>query len=428
MGRSLYNAWPRYVPVAERRRKAAKKVAALKKNGREIVPIEVSGRTIASTFWGKAWCDNLEAYSDYANRLPRGRTYVRNGSVVDLHIESGRVVALVNGSELYSVEIAIKGLSKPRWTEIKERCAGQIDSLVELLQGAFSRSVMEVIARKGEGLFPVPAEINLKCSCPDWATMCKHVAAALYGVGARLDDRPDLLFALRGVDPAEMIEAAVQQPMRNSKGAAGRVLATDTLSSVFGVDIDLGDDEPPTPATATTSSKPKGAARSPASARSAIAGQASAGKARTGKAPAGAAGESAATETAKTRAARTRRAASQPAAQKSGTPATTSAASKAVEAASASPEKPTGRRAVKPKTSTRSSLRTTSVPAQPIPTQRKPTQRKPARSGPAKSASAKPAPAEKPAAETKRSGQRIVPPASAKRRPAPRTSTRRTKG
>ncbi len=227
-----------YVPVAERRRRAAKKVASMKKAGRTVSPVAITGHKIATTFWGEAWCQNLEAYSDYASRLPRGRTYVRNGSVLDLQIEAGRVRTLVSGTELYEVEIAIKSLAKKRWTDIKGRCSGQIDSLVELLQGSISEGVMEIVTCKREGIFPSPQEITLNCSCPDWAAMCKHVAATLYGVGARLDHEPELLFTLRGVDPAEMVESAIDQPARSGKVLRGRVLETDQLSSVFGVDID----------------------------------------------------------------------------------------------------------------------------------------------------------------------------------------------
>ncbi len=227
--------------MAQRRREAAKKIARLKKAGREISPVEIAGRNIAATFWGDAWCKNLEAYSDYSNRLPRGRTYVRNGSVIDLQIEAGHVRALVSGSEIYQLDIEIKRLARRRWTSIRGPCAGQIDSLVELLRGSISKGVMEIVTRKGEGLFPSPREISLRCSCPDWATMCKHVAATLYGVGARLDREPELLFTLRGVDPAEMVEAAVDQPPTASRSRRGRVLESDDLSSVFGVDIDLGE-------------------------------------------------------------------------------------------------------------------------------------------------------------------------------------------
>ena len=250
MGRYDNDYWRPYVAVVERRRQAAKKIAKMKKEGREVAPVEIAGRKIATTFWGDAWCRNLEAYSDYANRLPRGRTYVRNGSVIDLRIEAGRVRAFVSGSSIYKVNIAIKPLDKKRWSAIKARCAGRIDSLVELLRGTISKGVMEIVTRKGEGLFPSPPDISLNCSCPDWATMCKHVAATLYGVGARLDHEPALLFALRGVDPTELVAAVIDQPPTGNKPRKGRTLATDDLSSIFGVDIDAdgaapGDTTPP---------------------------------------------------------------------------------------------------------------------------------------------------------------------------------------
>ena len=232
--------WRPYVTVAMRRRGAAATVAKLERSGRVISPVVIEDRTIARTFWGAAWCRNLEAYSDYANRLPRGRTYARNGSVIDLQIERGRVQALVSGSSLYEVEIDIKPLPRKRWTAIKSRCAGQIGSMVELLQGTISRGVMEIVTRKGEGLFPAPRDISLRCSCPDWATMCKHVAAVLYGVGARLDHGPEMLFTLRGVEPTELIAAAVTDAPTTRQNERRRLLKTDDMSSVFGIELDAG--------------------------------------------------------------------------------------------------------------------------------------------------------------------------------------------
>ena len=230
--------WKPYVSAATRHQRAARKVAKLKKSGRVISPVEIEGRKIARTFWGESWCRNLEAYSDYANRLPRGRTYVRNGSVIDLQISPGRVRALVSGTSFYNVNIEIRPLAKKRWDAIKTLCSGKIDSMVELLQGSISRGVMAIVTRHGEGLFPSPKEITFGCSCPDWATMCKHVAAALYGVGARLDHDPETLFTLRGVEPAEMIATVVDLPATGKRGR-GRVLKTDDVSSVFGIDLDV---------------------------------------------------------------------------------------------------------------------------------------------------------------------------------------------
>ena len=203
-----YYGWRPYVSVAERRRKAAAEMAKLKKKGHPVSPVVVEGRTIVKTFWGKAWCENLERYSDFANRLPRGRTYVRNGSVIDLQIAPGEIKALVSGSEIYKVAVKVAPVAKARWQSICKDCAGAIDSLVELLQGRFSKGVMERVCRQKTGLFPSPDEIELSCSCPDWADMCKHVAAVLYGIGARLDQQPELLFRLHNVDEKELIAGA----------------------------------------------------------------------------------------------------------------------------------------------------------------------------------------------------------------------------
>jgi len=232
--------WRPYVPVAQRRARAARELAKLaKKNGQTASPVLLDGRQIASTFWGKAWCDNLEAYSDFANRLPRGRSYVRNGSVVDLQIHPGKVSARVAGSSLYKIEINIKPLAASRWKSIQTECAGKIDSLLELLQGKLSASVMQIVTRPQQGLFPAPKEIELDCSCPDWADLCKHVAASLYGVGARLDHRPELLFLLRGVDPADLISrASATEAVRQSNQRDGAAVMSETeIADVFGIEL-----------------------------------------------------------------------------------------------------------------------------------------------------------------------------------------------
>ena len=234
-----YYGWKPYVSVAARRAKAEKAAAKAKKTGADHSPIESYRGAIAKTFWGKAWCDNLEAYSDYANRLPRGRTYVRNGSVIDLQISAGEVRAQVMGSSLYQVAVKVSTVPVQQWQAIGADCSGSIDSLVELLQGKLSKAVMERICTPRTGLFPAPKEIEFSCSCPDWASMCKHVAAVLYGVGARLDQRPELLFSLRRVDAKDLVSQAGAGLPKSKKGqAAGKVLDTSMLGDVFGIEMD----------------------------------------------------------------------------------------------------------------------------------------------------------------------------------------------
>src|ERR1700738_3048966 len=234
---SYYGFRP-YLPVAKRRILAARELEKLEKKGHIVSPVVIEGRTIARNFWGKAWCENLERYSDYANRLPRGRSYVRNGSIVDLIIERGQVRATVSGADVYSVKIEISTVSRACWKAICKDCLGSIGSLVELLQGKLSKNVMERVCRKGDGLFPSPREIKMTCSCPDWAGMCKHVAAVLYGAGARLDIAPELLFTLRGVDRSKLIvNADADLPMTRTSVATERILAEDDVAALFGIEM-----------------------------------------------------------------------------------------------------------------------------------------------------------------------------------------------
>jgi uncharacterized Zn finger protein len=234
----MYYGWGRYVSVAERKQRAAREVKKLERRGRPASPVTIVGRTIATTFWGKAWCDNLERYSDFANRLPRGRSYVRNGFVIDLDIVGGGVKALVCGSRIYKVALQVTPVTKARWRSICQDCAGGIDSLVELLQGRFSKGVMERVCLQKTGLFPSPDEIEFSCSCPDWATMCKHVAAVLYGIGARLDKQPELLFKLHRVDQNELIaKAGSGFPLSRKQPNAERILGRDDLSELFELDL-----------------------------------------------------------------------------------------------------------------------------------------------------------------------------------------------
>jgi len=226
-----------YVSVGARRVRAAREVAELEKTGRRISPVTIEGRKIATTFWGSAWCANLERYSDYANRLPRGRSYVRNGSVLDLQIAPGSVAALVSGSRVYEVNISIAPVPRACWSSVCRDCSGAIDSLVELLQGRFSDAVMARLCEENTGLFPSPQEILFTCSCPDWASMCKHVAAVLYGIGARLDHHPEMLFTLRKVDSQALIAGAGSNLTKISNPSSTKVLVNDHLGVLFGIDI-----------------------------------------------------------------------------------------------------------------------------------------------------------------------------------------------
>ena len=242
-----WTRWAPYVRVADRMQNGAQHAARLAKKGRVLRPVvpPTRGRTFTTTFWGRAWCDNLAEYATLVNRLDRGRSYLRNGLVIDLQITSGAVKALVSGSSVYEISVKIKPMPRERWKAVVKACAGKIDSVVELLAGRFDESVMAVVCRQGIGLFPSPAEITYQCSCPDgfgghW--LCKHVAATLYGVGVRLDEDPEMLFRLRQVKHEELAASATARLAGDAapRRGARRGLAADRMSAVFGIDLEAG--------------------------------------------------------------------------------------------------------------------------------------------------------------------------------------------
>jgi uncharacterized Zn finger protein len=236
--RGYGDRWRPYVSVDDRRRRAEREAKKLKKAGHVLLPVHVEGRTIARTVWGKAWCDNLKSYSDYDNRLSRGRSYVMNGLVIDLRLDAGEIRGIVSGSETYQVRIRVDAVKPKQWREICQDCAQGIDSMIDLLQGRISKGVMDRLCRQRTGLFPTADEIELGCSCPDGAYMCKHVAAVLYGVGARLDEKPELLFTLRQVDGTDLLASADRGiPLSSQPLAAGKALPDEGLADLFGIEI-----------------------------------------------------------------------------------------------------------------------------------------------------------------------------------------------
>ncbi len=233
------NRWAPYVPVAKRRANATREASKLTKKGQNLRPIHIKSRAIATSFWGLAWCKNLEIYADWANRMPRGRTYARNGSIVDLQIEPSKITALVCGSSLYKIKISIDPLNKQRWQAIRGDCAQQVSSLMDLMRGKLPDAVLARLTDPKQGMFPSPKELKLQCSCPDYATMCKHIAATLYGVGHLLDSEPGLFFKMRGVDQSELVsDALTTQTADDAMGLNQRSdLAGEDLGAIFGIDL-----------------------------------------------------------------------------------------------------------------------------------------------------------------------------------------------
>ncbi|OHD66735.1 MAG: hypothetical protein A2176_07800 [Spirochaetes bacterium RBG_13_51_14] len=240
--------FPRYVSVSKKRAKAKKSAEKLKKKNPNMKPVVIEGGKIAKTWWGIGWIQNLERYADYDNRIGRGRSYVRHGAVLDLQIEAGKINALVQGSRAkpYSITISIKPVSREVWKNITAVCEGKLASLAELLKGEFPESLAELFTVKDRGLFPSPKQIAFDCSCPDWADMCKHVAAVLYGVGARLDEDPTLFFLLRKANMDDLISQAVAKKseslLQKAPVASRRIMSDSDISAVFGIEMAEGDE------------------------------------------------------------------------------------------------------------------------------------------------------------------------------------------
>jgi uncharacterized Zn finger protein len=240
---SFYYGYHEYITVAEKRLKAQNMLKKLQKKNPGIKPITLTGKTLAETWWGKAWNKNLEKYADYENRIGRGRSYVRNDSVLDLQIKPGEVTSLVQGTRAkpYSIVVKIDNISNNIWKKIRTECEGKIESLQELLEGKFPKALSEIFVEQGHGLFPSPKEIKFQCSCPDWASMCKHVAATLYGIGTRLDKEPKQFFELRNAKMNDLITQAVKEKskkmLEKAKKKTSRVIEDKDIAGVFGVNL-----------------------------------------------------------------------------------------------------------------------------------------------------------------------------------------------
>ncbi|MFK7819984.1 MAG: SWIM zinc finger family protein [Planctomycetaceae bacterium] len=234
-----YGGYSEYVPVGVRIANAhlmAAEIAA--EQGRTPEPLRANGKKLAKTFWGNAWCEHVECFSDYASRLPRGKTYLRNGSVTDFFVQPGTVEAVVAGSETYQVSIEITKLAAKKWKTLCDACSGEINSLIDLLAGEFSDGVMQMLSDRKTGLFPSPKEMSLSCTCPDGAYLCKHAAAVLYGVGAKLDTDQALLFLLRAVDHNELVSNAVSvDNLDKALQSDAESLDETDLSDLFGIEL-----------------------------------------------------------------------------------------------------------------------------------------------------------------------------------------------
>lgn len=238
---SFPNSYPAYVSMSEVREKADRQIAKLRKKNPNLSPVIIEGSSLATSWWGKAWNSNMESYADFYNRIGRGKSYAKNHAVLDLQITSGHVEALVQGTRAkpYSITISIARLDDAHWKSVVELCNHKIESIESLIEGKFPKELESLFRDQQYGLFPKPKEISFDCSCPDYAVMCKHVAAVFYGIGARLDIDPLLFFVLRGIDHEALIkksiESKLENMLKNANKKSKRAIDLKKVHELFGI-------------------------------------------------------------------------------------------------------------------------------------------------------------------------------------------------
>ncbi|HUZ78195.1 MAG TPA: SWIM zinc finger family protein [Chloroflexota bacterium] len=164
--------------------------------------------SFGSEWWTRRWIAALEALG-WENRLERGRTYARTGRVLSLNIEPGLAEARVRGSRPvpYRVVIRLDAFSRGAWLRVMDLIAQKARYAGQLLAGEMPEDVDELFEEAGHSLFPThSSELRATCSCPDDANPCKHIAAVHYVLGARFDADPFVLFQLRGMPRATLLE------------------------------------------------------------------------------------------------------------------------------------------------------------------------------------------------------------------------------
>ena len=235
-----------YVSKAQQQQYASKSSLKLEKTlGRKLEPIILTSSKLATSWWGIMWNKNLERYATFSNRIGRGKTYVRNGLVIDFQIKYGEVNAYVQGTRKapYKVTVSIDNINSKIVEKIKLSCQGKIETMEQLLEGSFSKDLADIFMVEGVGLFPEPKEIHFGCSCPDWTDCCKHVSAVLYAIGSKLDVNPSLFFTLRGLDLDDFLKDVIINKTDNllEKGKncnSKRIIKEKNINDLFQINIE----------------------------------------------------------------------------------------------------------------------------------------------------------------------------------------------
>ena len=216
--------------AADLEKLAATRLAEYLAEGEELHPVVNKTRKLAKNFWGSAWMKQLALCESGGMCLAPGRTLLRHACVLHVDIQPGSISALVSAEEVFEVELKLESLDEERLERLAATCSGHIDSLLSLMQGKVDEAVLLQLCHPENGLLPTPEDWRMHCTCPDWAEPCPHAAAAIYAAGCLIDEKPELLFTLRGIQPEALLSAP----------APTNEIDADKLSAMFGIDLDLG--------------------------------------------------------------------------------------------------------------------------------------------------------------------------------------------
>ena len=164
--------------------------------------IEMASRPITKTWWGEKWLDALKGV-DYANRIGRGKTYANTGRVYDIIINDNLALAKVKGNyqSFYNVSVEFKQFSQSEKNTIIKAIYENPTVMSALLNRKLPREVYDLLKSQNVNVFPTShRDLNTDCNCPDYATICKHIAGLVYMIALEIDKDPFLIFKLRGLD------------------------------------------------------------------------------------------------------------------------------------------------------------------------------------------------------------------------------------
>lgn len=153
------------------------------------------------------WLLNAVTAQTDQGRITRGRSYARNGNVLGVDIQQGRIHADVAGSqnEPFHVSLQLPYRNGDDLSEVTAGLAEATNGLKQAQAGDIDEELLEI-------LLTAPGEdIRCYCDCPDSASACKHAVAVAEVAATKMDADPMMVFRLRGLDLVQLEKAVSEQ-------------------------------------------------------------------------------------------------------------------------------------------------------------------------------------------------------------------------